>query len=154
MGVVIKLKSLLLETAKYTNWQIPSDDDLRREFRVEHELKGLSYFSSVNEFLQKCKSAKQVVITPSMNSNIDYRSNTDSFEELLSLIKGYRSYPKYRNAETLKAMYTAFKTNKKMDMPIVLKFKNGRMRVFAGNTRMDIAFQLGINPKVLLVSVD
>jgi hypothetical protein len=38
-----------------------------------------------------------------------------------------------------------------MDMPIVIEFSNGRQRVFAGNTRMDIAFQLGINPEVLIV---
>jgi hypothetical protein len=38
-----------------------------------------------------------------------------------------------------------------MDLPIVIEFSNGSKRIFSGNTRMDIAFQLGINPKVLLV---
>ena len=38
-----------------------------------------------------------------------------------------------------------------MDYPIVIEFSNGSKRVFSGNTRMDIAFQLGINPKVLLI---
>jgi hypothetical protein len=37
-----------------------------------------------------------------------------------------------------------------MDLPIVIQ-DNGYKRIFSGNTRMDIAFQLGINPKVLLI---
>ena len=152
--VLIRLKENVNESTSFTNWQIPSDEDLRREFRVEHEMKELNYFSDVDEFLEKCKSAKHVVITPAMDSNIQYRSRTKSFDQLLSLIKGYRSYPKYRNEETLKSMYTAFKSNKKMDMPIILKFKDGSMRIFAGNTRMDVAFQLNINPKVLMVEVN
>jgi hypothetical protein len=38
-----------------------------------------------------------------------------------------------------------------MDYPIVIEDEDGYRRVFSGNTRMDIAFQLGINPKVLLI---
>jgi len=38
-----------------------------------------------------------------------------------------------------------------MDLPIVIEFADGSKRILAGNTRMDVAFQLGINPKVLLV---
>jgi hypothetical protein len=45
-----------------------------------------------------------------------------------------------------------------MDYPIVIdddsqqSFSgNTRKRVFSGNTRMDISFQLGINPQVLLI---
>ena len=38
-----------------------------------------------------------------------------------------------------------------MDYPIVIEDEDGSKRVFSGNTRMDIAFQLGINPKVLLI---
>jgi FlaA1/EpsC-like NDP-sugar epimerase len=71
--------------------------------------------------------------------------------ELLDLIKSYRSYPEYRNEETLKAIYDGFKNNQPMDLPIVIEFKDGYKRIFSGNTRMDIAFQLGINPKVLLI---
>jgi hypothetical protein len=38
-----------------------------------------------------------------------------------------------------------------MDYPIVIEDENGSRRIFSGNTRMDIAFQKNINPKVLLV---
>jgi hypothetical protein len=39
-----------------------------------------------------------------------------------------------------------------MFMPFVIETKNG-MRVMAGNTRMDISFQMGVNPKVLLIRI-
>jgi hypothetical protein len=98
-------------------------------------------------------SAGQIVtITPEEDKTIRYRSRTESYEELLSLIKSYRSYPKYRNEESLKAIYDGFKSNSSMTLPIVIKFADGTKRVFSGNTRMDIAFQLGINPKVLLIN--
>lgn len=151
---MIKLKNILLETINFNNWVTPSDSDLKREFKVEHELKGYDFFENEDDFLEKCKSAKQVKITRSTDSKIRNRTNTQSFEELLGIIKNYRSYPKYRNKKTLKSIYDGFKENNPMVMPIVLKFKNGDMRVFAGNTRMDVAFQLGINPKVLVVNVD
>jgi hypothetical protein len=38
-----------------------------------------------------------------------------------------------------------------MDLPIVIEDESGYRRVFSGNTRMDIAFHLGINPKVLII---
>lgn len=144
----------MLEKISFTNWVMPTTQQLKQEFKIEHELKGNNFFESEKDFLDRCKSADTVVVTPSMNSKISYRSNTSSFDELHDLISGYRSYPKYRNEDTLKAIYTGFEKNLPMDMPIVIKFKNGALRVFAGNTRMDIAFQLGINPKVLMVNSD
>jgi two-component system CheB/CheR fusion protein len=56
-----------------------------------------------------------------------------------------------RNKKTLKSIYDGFKTNQPMDLPIIIESEGGYKRVFSGNTRMDIAFQLGINPKVLLI---
>jgi hypothetical protein len=97
------------------------------------------------------KKVKIITITPSEDQDIDYRSGTESYDELLDLIKSYRSYPEFRNEETLKAIYDGFKNNQPMDYPIVIEDEDGYRRVFSGNTRMDIAFQLGINPKVLLI---
>lgn len=149
---MIRLASIL-ESIGFSNWVAPSISDLKREFRVEHELKGLEYFESEKDFINACKRGKLTSITKSMNSNIDNRSNTQSFAELLGLIKSYRSYPKYRNADTLRDIYTAFKENKEMDLPIILKDEGGSMRVFSGNTRLDVAFQLGLTPKALVVSI-
>lgn len=148
---MIKLLDLLKESVQYTNWVKPSTDSLKKEFKIEHEMKGHDFFDSQEEFLEAARKAQVVTITPSEDARIAYRSRTGSKEELLSLIKGYRSYPKYRNEKTLENLYTRFEQNETMDMPIVIEFNNGQRRVFGGNTRMDIAFQLGINPKVLVV---
>jgi hypothetical protein len=150
---MIKLKTILIESINFTNWKLQSDSDLEREFRVEHELKGLEYFETAKDFIEAIKKSKVKTITKSIDSKIENRSRTESFDELLSLIKGYRSYPKYRNAKTLKSIYKAFESNSEMDMPIILRFKDGSMQIFSGNTRMDIAFQLKINPKAIILNV-
>lgn len=149
---MIKLRDILTEVSiQFTNWTKPNIASLQKEFEIEQVKKGNEFWKDEEEFLQAADKAKVVTISPSADSQIQYRSSTKSFKELLSLIKSYKSYPKYRNEDTLKALYDRFKTNKAMDMPIVIQFANGSKRVFAGNTRMDIAFQLGINPKVLLI---
>ena len=39
-------------------------------------------------------------------------------------------------------------------MPLVIRFSDGNMRVLAGNTRLDVAFQLGVIPKVIMIDVE
>lgn len=150
----MKLIDLLKEVAiKYDAWQYPSMDQLRTEYKVEHEKKGRNIWPTEEEFIAAINDSPAVTVTRSMDSRIENRSRTASREELLDLIKGYASYPKYRNAGTLKALYGRFSKNQPMDMPIVLDHGRGKYEVFAGNTRMDIAFQLGIQPKVIMVKV-
>jgi hypothetical protein len=148
---LIRLTDILNEILQFTNWVKPSTDQLKQEYQREHELKGNDFFDSEEEFLKAINKAKIITITPSEDAKIYNRSDTSSYEELLDLIKSYRSYPKYRNEETLTSLYDKFKENKPMDLPIIIEFSNKSKRIFSGNTRMDIAFQLGINPKVLLV---
>lgn len=146
---------LLSEGLKFTNWKTPSIDQLKQEFKVEQTLKGNTFFKNEEDFLDKVDKGKIVTITRSEDERIHYRSHTDSYEELLSLIKSYRSYPEYRNEKTLKALYDGFKQGKPMDLPLVLEFQNGQRRVFAGNTRLDVAFQLNVDPvKVLMIYLD
>jgi hypothetical protein len=146
---------ILGESLKFTNWKTPSIDQLKQEFKVEQTLKGNTFFKDEEDFLDKVSKGKILTITESEDQRIGYRSHTDSYESLLSLIKSYRSYPEYRNEKTLKALYDGFKQGKPMDLPLVLEFQNGRRRVFAGNTRLDVAFQLDVNPvKVLMIYLD
>jgi len=148
---MIKLLDILKEIIEFSNWQMPSESQLKQEFKIEQEMKDNEFWEDEEAFLNAIKNGKVVTITPSEDQNIDYRSGTESYEELLDLIKGYRSYPKFRNEKTLKAIYDGFKKNQPMDYPIVIEDENKDRRIFSGNTRMDIAFQLGINPKVLLI---
>lgn len=142
----------------FNNWVRPDRKALEHEYKIEYEIKALKSITNnawptVKDFLKSADEAKEVVITPSMDRKIAYRSATSSKEGLLSLIKSYRSYPEFRNEKTLDAIYDGFRSSKAMTMPIVLKFPNGSMRVMGGNTRMDAAFHLGINPKVLMIEV-
>lgn len=151
---LLNIVGRLIESTRYTKWEMPSDKALKQEFHVEQVLKRNKFWENEESFLQAVESADIEEITPSEDQKIAYRSRTGSYSELLSLIRGYRSYPQFRNETTLKKLYTHFKENKPIDYPIVVEFSNGRRRVFAGNTRMDVAFQLGINPKVLIVKAD
>ena len=148
---MIKLLDLLHEVKQFSNWKLPSLSQLKQEFKIEQEMKGNKFWENEDEFLNAIKNGKIVTITPSEDQNIDYRSGTESYDELLDLIQSYRSYPEFRNEETLKAIYDGFKNNESIDLPIVIEFQDGSKRIFSGNTRMDIAFQLGIDPKVILV---
>jgi hypothetical protein len=148
---MIKLVDLLEEINQFSNWKIPSLFQLKQEFKIEQEIKGNEFWEDETDFLNAVKNGRIVTITPSEDQNIDYRSGTESYDELLNLTKSYKSYPEFRNEKTLQSIYDGFKTNQNMDLPIIIEFSDGSKRVFSGNTRMDVAFQLGINPKVLLV---
>lgn len=148
----------LLESRSFSNWVFPDNESLKLEYRIEYEMKGLkamtgNAFPTFDDFKEAVNDASQVVVTPAMDMKIGYRSRTTNKDDLLRLIRSYRSYPEFRNEQTVDALYDGFMQNRKMKMPLVLRFSDGRMRVLGGNTRMDVAFQLGINPKVLLVDV-
>lgn len=121
------------------------------EFEIEHELKGWRFWRDLQEFMQAVAEARCERITREMDAAISYRSRTRSRDQLLALIKTYRSYPGYRNEATLAAIYEGFEKNLPMDRPLVVESATGDRRVFSGNTRMDAAFQLGIEPEVLVV---
>lgn len=144
----------------FNNWNVLSVDDpkdlkqLKQEFHVEQVLKGQKFWDDEERFLEAVANAETFEVSEQDDFDIQYRSGTRSKKDLLNLIRGYRSYPEFRNEQTVDAIYEGFKNNLPMDTPIVIEFKNGRRRVFSGNTRMDIAFQLGINPLVLMVKAD
>lgn len=143
--------AIIKESIEFNNWKIPNRKQLELEYHVEHELKGNYFFQDEDDFFEAVENGNVEKITSDEDYKIDYRSHTTSKESLLSLIRGYRSYPQFRNEKTVEAIYEGFKENKPMDLPIVIEFKNGRRRIFFGNTRLDIAFQLGIEPKVLVI---
>lgn len=145
------LIGILKEQMEFDNWKLPSLEQLMLEYKVEHTLKGNDFWDSEEDFLEAVENGEIISISKEEDRNISYRSRTRSKEDLLSLIRGYRSYPQFRNEKTIEKIYEGFMENKPMDLPIVIEFANGRRRIFSGNTRLDIAFQLGITPKVLLV---
>lgn len=140
-----------LDNNSFDNWVKPSMEDLQREYRIEHDMKGLEAFDSFDDFLSAVNEGEVVTITPEEDDEIGGRSQTSNQESLLKMIRGYRSYPEFRNEGTVQAIYDGFKNNNEMVLPIVIEYEDGEREVFSGNTRMDIAYQLGITPKVLLI---
>jgi hypothetical protein len=149
----ILIREMINNQKKFSNWKMPSLDKLKLEYKIEDVMKGNHFFDSEEAFLSAIQQAQIITISSSEDINIGYRSATQTKEELLDLIKGYRSYPEFRNEKTIEAIYDGFKNNLPMDYPIVIEFKSGKRRIFSGNTRMDVAFQLGIDPKVLVVKI-
>jgi len=138
-------------------WIRPTVQNLKQEYHVEVKLKGMNLGPSIkseDDFISKARMSKLVTITPALDRQIQYRSRTKSKDQLLNLIRGYRSYPEFRNEKTVQQLYDRIGNGDPMTAPIVLKYKTGKMRVLAGNTRMDVAFQLGVNPKVLMLEID
>jgi len=149
---------LIEDFYNFNNWKIPTVEKLKLEYKVEHELKGNNFFDSEEDFLNAVENANVSEVTKNGVENtisdrlINYRSDTSSKDELMRLIRSYRSYPQFRNEKTVEEIYEGYRNNLPMDYPIVIRFNNGRYRIFSGNTRMDVAFQLGINPKVLVIN--
>lgn len=155
----MRFRELVNESKTFENWTQPSKDNLAQEYHVEYEIKPAlrswldDAWPTLEDFLSAVDRAQIIEVSDQLDQKIQYRSRTNSREELRSLISGYRSWPEFRNDQTLDALYTGFKENRAMIMPIVIKYQ-GQLRIMAGNTRMDVAQQLGITPKVLLVTVD
>lgn len=138
----------------FNNWKVPSETVLKREYRVEYEIKPLSntnIFPTYQDFKNAVENADIITLTPEEDKRISNRSRTQSRQSLINLLKTYASWPKYRNEKTIDAIYQGFRNGNQMELPMVIEFKDGSRRIFAGNTRLDIAFQLGINPKVLII---
>lgn len=149
----IKIIENIENTSKFNNWVMPTITELEKEYDIEYIKKGLGMmlgepWEDKNDFVEHALRSSIVRISPEEDSKIDYRSHTKSFDELHSLIKTYRSYGTFRSEETLKAIYDGFMDGNEMTLPIVLRYNNKR-RVLSGNTRMDVAFRLGVPVKVL-----
>jgi hypothetical protein len=140
-----------LDNYSFDNWVMPSMEDLQREYRIEHEMKDMEAFESLDEFLSAVNDGEVVSLTPDEDAEIGGRSHTEDQESLIRLIKRYRSYPEFRNENTVQAIYDGFKNNSEMVLPIVIEYADGEREIFSGNTRMDIANQLNVTPKVLLI---
>ena len=168
----------IVEAKKQVKWMRPKIATLKQEYEIEykkhlvHDL-GKDPFPTVESFLKAAKEGIVRTITQGHDYYIRNRSHTKNMNQLLSLIKTYRSYPKYRNEFTLDAMRDKIMNGGEMDMPIIVRESVGksssvadyyakdskvkeiasgkRDRILSGNTRMDMAFMHGIQPKALII---
>lgn len=151
-----KLEAALNESRKEANWIKPDDKALKNEYDVEyqHHFKhefGDS-FPTFDHFKNAVNSGKVVDVNSEFDHQIGNRSHTKSFESLHNLISGYRSYPKYRNRQTLTDLHSRIKNGEPVHMPIIMKHKDGSHHIFSGNSRLDISSWH--YPKAKAISVD
>jgi hypothetical protein len=139
------LPKLNENTIQFNNWIYPDNSDLELEYRIEyigHEADPFDTFSTSDEFVDAVHNSKSYKITQQTDNRIDYRSHTIDQDDLLDMIGTYRSYPEFRNEDTVQAIYDGFRNNSPMKMPILMRFPNGKVRILGGNTRADVAMQL------------
>lgn len=142
----------------YTNWQFPSHENLVHEYQREWLDKNVNkiygdFYKSAEEFILSCQFSSFETINRERDNRMANRSHTKTKEQLINMIKHFRSYPKFRNEQTIENLYFRFANNLEMDMPIVVADERGNERILGGNTRMDVAFQLGIQPKAIILKV-
>jgi hypothetical protein len=140
----------------FTNWIWPDNESLGLEWKVEWEMKGLEdYYSGISfpnaeSFIT---AIKKYGFTQSFNksefSKINYATVLPDKQSIMRMISSYRSYPKYRNEQTVDAIFQGFSENKPMKMPIVLKFQND-YRILSGNTRANISLINNIPVKCIV----
>ena len=131
-------------------WRNPTDTEIRNEWDWEYvrHIQGKNpmwdLWETFDTFKSAVKRARKVEVSPSIDRKIEYRSNTSSIESLRDLVSSYQ-YPR-----DVDRIVKGYEKGEPIPYPMVLKNGN-HMRVLGGNTRMDIAFILHINPVVLMI---
>jgi len=142
---------------KFNSWSKPSKENILQEYNVEYK-NHMKYnfgniFPSFKSWNEAIKSGKVKSIPKSKKGILNNFSDSISIKSLISLIKTYNSYPEFRNETTIKELQNRFLNNKKIFMPLIYKDKDGSLHVVAGNTRLSIAYILGITPKVIIFTL-
>jgi hypothetical protein len=154
-GVV--LDKLIESHSEFNNWVMPSQKAIEKEYNVEYKHHIIYSFGELwpilGDFESAIKNAQIVSLSEDDDKKVYNRSNTKNMESLVNLVSAYRSWPEFRNMDTLKDMVIRFKENKPMTMPIILK-ENKYFHLMSGNTKLDIAFMMNITPKALVIDIN
>jgi hypothetical protein len=127
-----------------SNWNNATEQYLKKEYDIEIRKKGLSNLISEEEFINQ--GAQQSVAPIENATDLAYRTVNPTRQSIIDQSKNYASWPQYRNEQTIDDIYKGFETGKAMDPIIVMEMPNGTQRIVSGNTRLNIAEQLGIKP--------
>ena len=140
-------------------WVAPNEENLRQEYKIEYQKHIRSQFGELfptyEDFANAVHTARVETLTRAADARIQNRSHTRNRQQLLSLIKSYRSYPVHRNEKTIDHLIDVIsgKTPGTMTMPIVLEFPDGDRHIMSGNTRLDIAWWYHDRVPVVVVPV-
>lgn len=141
----------------FNNWVVPSNSALEKEYKVEY-LHHIVYnfgemWPNFADFVHAATVGRVITLSEADDRRIGNRSRMDNMFDLVQLVSTYRSWPEFRNMNTLIDMISRFKNNEPMTMPIVLS-KRGDMFLMSGNTKLDIAFMMNVEPKALVIDIE
>jgi hypothetical protein len=147
----------LSEQERYTNWVNYTPESLKSDFaeykkKEERKWKtraqaiGARFplFKGFPEFTQALKKAKVKKLFKGEADKIGNVSLNDNLSDVKSMVS---SYQRPRDVDRI---VKGFESNDKMPMPIILKGKKDQF-IMAGNTRLNVAYIMGILPQVLVV---
>ena len=124
---------------KYNNWVSPSGDELKNIYVGDAR----EYFKSFKEFVTQYNESRVVRIDKFGDQYIDGRTQTNTQRKL------FNKFPDKK--QEILSLFDKFNNKQKITAPIVVVFESGERVVVSGNIVMDVAFQLGIEPKVIIV---
>lgn len=136
--------------ANSSKWGSASRDYLKKEYDIEIRKKGLSDLISEEDFINQGLNQRATPIADAYN--LDYRTINPTRESIINQSKGYASWPQFRNEQTIDNIYQGFKNGSAMDPIIVMNMPDGGKRIVAGNTRLNVAEQLGITPHAITIN--
>lgn len=123
---------------KYTQWVYPSGDELKKIY-----LDAKEYYRNFKEFVSEVRDAKIMKVDDFNDEFIMGRTHANTQRKLSNKFSGQK--------ETIISIFDKFKNNQKIPLPVVVVFESGNRTIVSGNMIMDISFQLGIEPKILLI---
>lgn len=146
----------LIVDVSFDNWVMPSEQAIQKEYNVEytHHIRDIfgNLWNTIDDFRTAIHNAEVVELTKEQDLNMYNRSHTSTVHELLRLISRYRSWPEYRNMDSLRDMIMRFRHNRPMTMPIILR-KAGRLYIMSGNTKSDLAGMMNVPLKAIVIDI-
>lgn len=137
-------------------WVIPSEADLRLEYRYEYNLPQRNWkqrcktigayfplFESEDDFVKRIQTEARV-ITLTRNDYVHNLTSLKSIEEIEDLVSGY-AYPR-----DVKRIVEGLTNGAHMPMPIIIKGMKG-MWILSGNTRQNVAQVLRVRCQALVL---
>jgi len=147
------------EQKKFTNWvhytpeSVKSDfaeykkkEDIKWKSRAQRIGARFPIFKDYPEFVQALKKAKVVKLFKGQAQKINNVALQNNLHGLKSLVK------QYKRPRDIERIVKGFESNAKMPMPIILSGEKDDF-ILAGETRLNVAYTMGLLPQVLVVDV-
>jgi hypothetical protein len=148
-----RARDILSSINESINWVDNSTADLQQEYNVEYQYHVRHWAGDIWPTFEDFEDAYRAGQTISLSNTSGISGATMMpVEDLLDMVKGYRSWPQYRNDKTFQDIIDGIHNGSPMKLPIVLE-KNGRRTIMSGNTRLNLALVLTGSGKAKVVQI-